>query len=128
MIILIVSFHLILVVYGLEAVARLDAETVGSLPGGIQVYPVYVFRDVGFDMSFLTVVIEAKDPIGKQVVLQSNEVIAGIGIHVVAHDLSLVGVARLISAVVVPEIWPATNNIIRVFKNQICSASQQNVP
>ena len=44
-------------------------------------------------MPFLSVVIETQDPIEKEVMVQSNEQIAGIGIHVVTHDIAFVPIA-----------------------------------
>ena len=93
MIILIIYPGLVGIVYILITVAGLNPETVSSLPGDINVYPIDVLPIILMDPSFLAVVIKTQDQIRKEVMFYTSEVLPGFGIHVVAHNLSLVAIA-----------------------------------
>jgi len=58
MIVLIISPGLVGIVYILITVAGLNPETVSSLPGDINVYPIDVLPIILMDPSFLAIVIK----------------------------------------------------------------------
>ena len=93
MIILVFTFDLVQVVDSFEAVAGLNTEAVGLLPGEVQITSISLLGDFVFDTCLQPVEVQAEDKVGKQVVLKANVVIPGLGVHVVAHNFAFVGIA-----------------------------------
>ena len=93
MISLVFTIDLVQVVYVLEAIAGLNTEAVRSLPGDIQITSDPILGDFVFDTPVLPVEVQAEHKVGRQVVFQANVVFPCIPPHVMAHNLTLVGVA-----------------------------------
>ena len=93
MISLVFTIDLVQVVDVLEAIAGLNTEAVRSLPGDIQITPGPLLGGFVFDTRLLPVKVQAEHKVGKQVVFQANVVFPCIPSHVMAHDLTLVGIA-----------------------------------
>ena len=127
MIVLIIYPDLVGIVYILITVAGLNPETVSSLPGDINVSPIDVLPIILMDPSFLAIVIKTQDQIRKEVMFYASEVLPGFGIHVMAHDLALVGVARLINRIVVPDQRLIGIDVIGILENKISRSLKEEI-
>ena len=59
--------------------------------------------------------------------LHTQEILPGIAPHVVAHDLSFIAMACLIGPMAVPEARLITDHVIRILKDEVRPAGQQDV-